>query len=531
MLFKLSKDVSELHWSTHVGGGGDDVGTSVLATEETIYVTGYTNSSHFLGGGIISYEEIDPSGSVRGRGMPTDAFVAAFPRADLKAGSFSDAVTVRFLGGSLGDRAYFSDTDGDGSIYVAGQTQGGYPVHNTEDRFHQPGKYHFIHKLSPDLTTDTWAITFGGRSKPQLTLTAFQVDYCGRIYLVGWGGFYNGWSGSIGSDVTGLPVTDDALQVGLNAGFYTLVLDKDAEGGVPFYAGYFPSTDEAGVHTDGGASLYDKRGVVYQAVCVCRDGYVTTSGAFASDSPDSGAASCVMGGFKLDFETGAGPFFTANTLAGDRPDAKRACAPETLVFTSPDEVLPDDKWEVEDGGEVIHTVFGVNTLHFTFNKAGTYTIRLTKQEEVCDESQDFSRTVEVQPRPSYKLEGDSVLCGAGSITSLRVEHVGASPLPSTYAWEPVTHVAGSATQAEMTSAPLPLDETAYQVTITEGVCVTVEEAVVKVLPEPTVFIRGDRAIFADLRGRRSRGAVELCRQCEFFLLGYGRRDAPHEISG
>ena len=121
-------------------------------------------------------------------------------------------------------------------------------------------------------------------------------------------------------------------------------------------------------------------------------------------------------------------------------------------------------------------------------RSGTYAIRLTKQDRVCDRAYTFSRTIEVLPRPSYELEDDPVLCGAGSTTSLRVERVGESPLPSTYAWEPVTHVAGSATQAEMTSVPLPLNETAYQVTITEDLCVTTEEFVVKVLPVPTVSI-------------------------------------------
>ena len=84
--------------------------------------------------------------------------------------------------------------------------------------------------------------------------------------------------------------------------------------------------------------------------------FPTTENAFARVYETSmDKKKCNMAGVKLDFQDGSdSSSFTANTLAGDRPDVERACAPETLVFTSPDEALPDDMWEVEFGGAVIH---------------------------------------------------------------------------------------------------------------------------------------------------------------------------------
>ena len=518
----MNDDLSALEWSIRVGGTGDDIGTSLAITADRIYITGHATSDFFAPSDIYAQESVlggnlsNNEATGRFLGQVQDAFVVAVPKSLFAADTTeSSPLDIRFLGGINHDRGYFLDLDETGNVYVAGQTHGDYPVHNTEDRFHQHARGHFLHKLSPDLSpnTDHWAITFGGlENQPQITPVAFQVDHCGRIYLTGWGGGNNNYSflyvnrgrshfnlpvdfsRNRDIDMRALPVTPDAFRYSTTDGneFYSIVLAADAK--EILYGGYFGGAHLED-HTDGGTSRYDKDGVVYQTTCACFgfragsppvDDFPTTDSAFVRLGPTGEA--CNMTGVKLYFKTGRSSFFAVNTLAGDRPDVERVCAPETLVFTSPDEVLPVDVWEVEVGGTVVHTVSGANPLRFDFSESGTYTVRLTKQDQICARAYTFSRTIEVLPRPSYKLEGDSVLCGTGSMTSLRVERMEASPLPSTYAWEPVTHVAGSATQAEMTSVSLPLGETAYQVTITEDLCVTTEEFVVKVLPVPTVSI-------------------------------------------
>ena len=76
-------------------------------------------------------------------------------------------------------------TDKNNYPYIAGQTKapGSELIYNAA--YHTPNSGQFIAKLSPELDTLKWSTVFGtGIGRPNISITAFAVDICNKIYLV-----------------------------------------------------------------------------------------------------------------------------------------------------------------------------------------------------------------------------------------------------------------------------------------------------------------------------------------------------------
>ncbi|MCB0772855.1 MAG: hypothetical protein KDB93_05730, partial [Flavobacteriales bacterium] len=134
-----------------------------------------------------------------------------------------------------------------------------------------------------------------GVGVPNISPTAFLVDYCDKIYISGWGSAVQG-----SLTTNGLPVTPDAYQPTTDGNdFYLAVYDIDMTGLA--YATYFggPQSLE---HVDGGTSRFDRRGRVYGAVCAGCGGHDDFPSSPNAWSSTNNSPNCNLGVFKFDFD-------------------------------------------------------------------------------------------------------------------------------------------------------------------------------------------------------------------------------------
>src|SRR6185503_6034640 len=87
--------------------------------------------------------------------------------------------------------------------------------------------------------------------------------------------------------------------------FYFFVLEKDATS--QLFGSFFGTQDASayGDHVDGGTSRFDRRGVIYQAVCANCDKrgiFPTTTGSWSPGNPAQTAAQCNEAAVKIAFE-------------------------------------------------------------------------------------------------------------------------------------------------------------------------------------------------------------------------------------
>jgi gliding motility-associated-like protein len=198
------------------------------------------------------------------------------------------------------------------------------------------------------------------------------------MLISGWGGNVNSTlninnlpTGFVGGNTFGLPVTANAFQSDTDGSdFYLMVLLKDAK--QLLYGTYFGELGGRGEHVDGGTSRFDKRGIVYQAVCAScggSNGFPTTPGVW-SRSNNSG--NCNNAAFKFDLASLLARFDT-DTPEFDNPGIRSGCYPLTLVFLNQ-----------SIGGEAYEWTFGEGTVTdqpdsiiITYPDPGSYPVTLT----------------------------------------------------------------------------------------------------------------------------------------------------------
>jgi len=278
--FKMNPGLSAMVWSTFIGGTAEDAGYSMaLVPDGSVYVAGGTNSANFPKG---------PSGWLNTyQGGRSDGFVVHLNTVG------NAIISGTFLGTADYDQAYFVQRDFDGNIFVCGQTSGGtYPIANT--LYSIPGGGQFVTRLSANLNTMAWSSTFGQPNNiPSVSPTAFLVDQCGFIYFAGWGG-------SLSNSTTfNLPVTPDAFQSITDGNdFYLTVFQRNMSG---LHYATFIGGNQSSDHVDGGTSRFDKRGIVYHAVCGGCGGFSdfpVTPGVW---STTNNSTNCNNAAFKIDF--------------------------------------------------------------------------------------------------------------------------------------------------------------------------------------------------------------------------------------
>jgi gliding motility-associated-like protein len=345
---KLNSDLSQILWSTYLGGSDNDAGYALaLDDSSNVYITGGTRSA-------VDFPITTGALQTTYNGGKADGYITRIK-------NDGSAILQSTLWGTTAyDQTYFVQLDKNKDVYVVGQTEGAIPI--TAGVYNNPNSGQFITKMNDSLNTLLFSTVFGnGNGQPNISPSAFLVDQCKNIYVSGWGGNI-----ITGIPTTGMPLKNPEQPTTDGFNFYLIVLSPDAA--LLLYATYFggPQSQE---HVDGGTSRFDKRGIIYQSVCAgCggNDDFPVTPGAW----PNTGAnvnhsTNCNNGVFKFDFqiELVDGNFIASNL---------NGCPPLTINLNYDPPLNNVYLWDFGNG-----TSSTDEDPTVIYNTPGTYTITLS----------------------------------------------------------------------------------------------------------------------------------------------------------
>ncbi len=395
VVFKMDSAFSNLVYSTYIGGSGNDAAYSVQVDNSGFaHVAGGTNSGNFP----TTLGTINPSSLGN-----TDGFVCVLNNAG------SIVRSTRF-GTSSYDQVYFVQLDDKNNVYVTGQTEGVYAT-TPSTVYKNTFSGQFIHKVTPGLDTTVFSTVIGtGGSSSNVAVdispSAFLVNQCNHIYLSGWGGDINStYSQATSSTTTGLPTTPGAHKTTTDGNdFYLIVLDEDADS--LLYATFFGGTSGQlrGEHVDGGTSRFDKKGIVYQAVCAGCGG----SNSFPTAptnvwAPSNNSYNCNLGVIKFDL----------SQLTSDiaMSAITKVCIPGTVTFQNNSNGGNQYFWDFGDG----NTSNQFQPTH-TYIDTGDFTVKLVVWDSLSCILQDTAEIIirgEAPPIASADTVG--VICPGDSV--------------------------------------------------------------------------------------------------------------------
>jgi gliding motility-associated-like protein len=352
IIFKLNSTLSNLMFSTYIGGSKNDACYSIkIDSSYNMVFSGGTCSSNLpatAGGWQNAYN-----------GGISDGFVGKLN----PTGSILQRIS--YLGTTNYDQAFFVEIDRSDNIFILGQSRGGnFPVLNAA--FSNPGSAQFIIKLSPNLTTLLNSTVFGnGNADINISPSAFLVDYCGNIYVSGWGANL-----LLNTPLTGMAVTADAFQAAAPNGFdfYLMVINRTFS---TLLYGTYLGGNQAREHVDGGTSRFDKNGIVYQSVCGGCGGvsdFPTTTNAWSNNNLSTNCNNII---FKFDFEITPDAQFTVDQTSG--------CAALEITFENTSTTTDSFLWDYGDGNVDSTTVNPT----ITYINPGVYDVYLYVTDSIC----------------------------------------------------------------------------------------------------------------------------------------------------
>jgi gliding motility-associated-like protein len=352
VIFKLNNTLSNLMFSTYIGGNKNDACYSVkIDSSYNMVFSGGTCSSNLpatagawqsaYNGGISDgfVGKLNPSGTILQR--------------------------ISYIGTTNYDQAFFVEIDRNDNVFLLGQSRGGaFPVLNAA--FSNPSSAQFIAKLSPNLSTLLNSTVFGnGNADINISPSAFLVDYCGNIYVSGWGANL-----LLNTPLTGISVTADAFQAAAPNGFdfYLMVINRTFN---TLLYGTYLGGNQAREHVDGGTSRFDKNGIVYQSVCGGCGGvsdFPTTTNAWSNNNLSTNCNNII---FKFDFEITPQAQFTVDQTSG--------CAALEITFNNTSTTIDSFLWDYGDGNVDSTTVNPT----ITYINPGVYDVYLYVTDSIC----------------------------------------------------------------------------------------------------------------------------------------------------
>lgn len=366
VVLRLPPDVSDLTYSTYLGGDGNDAAyvLSLHPFTGDLYVAGGTESSNFPGMTGSSL-----FGSSRG---DIDGFISIIRGNALFKSTY--------VGTSGKDQIYGIQFDRFGFPYIMGQTTGNWPVigpPNNPNPWSQANGKQFIAKLEQDISKWVYSTVFGsGGAIPDISPVAFLVDRCENVYVSGWGGqvtasFPLGGTSGLTTVAPLQPTTD-------GKDFYFFVLKRDAT--AQLYGDFFGQNGgQIPDHVDGGTSRFDRNGVIYQAICAnCGGGnWPTTPGVWGSVNPSSSGPNspprCNLAMVKIAMNL-AGVHAGLRSSINGVPRDTSGCVPLTVDFTDTIQFAQSYEWSFGDGSPQVSTTSP--TMSHTYNSVGIYRVML-----------------------------------------------------------------------------------------------------------------------------------------------------------
>lgn len=354
VVFKLDNNLSNLTWSTFLGGTNNDA-AYVLALNKSqshVYVAGGTMSSNFpytVGTYQASYQ-----------GGTVDGFIGRFQN----SGTYP-LQRMTSIGTGNYDQCYGLQMDDNNSVYAMGQTLGGsFPV--TAGVYSNPSSSQFVIKLDSMLTNNVYSTVFGSGNSTQTNISpvAFLVDTCENVYISGWGGNLNlpypGMGNNFNMPLSTINLPAQSSTDGQD--FYFIVFSKNVQ--QLLYSTYMGGAG-VGEHVDGGTSRFDNTGIVYQAICGGCGGTSNFPVTPGTVSTVNGSANCNLVAVKIAFELGA-----VLASASANPDTV-GCTPFTVNFSNGSTNAVNYEWDFGDNGSSTQA-----TPTHTYTNPGVYTVRM-----------------------------------------------------------------------------------------------------------------------------------------------------------
>ncbi len=356
IVFKIDYNLRNMIWSTYLGGSFDDAVYSIdVDNSYNLLVCGGTNSPDFP----VTQGAVQPTYG----GGSADGFIA-------KLSYHGDRLmSSTFYGSQEYDQIYFVRTGKQDDVFIFGQTkaQGNTMIYYAT--YNVPGSGMLLARLNPNLNGRQWSTVFGTPlGRPNLSPTAFAADICNRVYAVGWGRDFVGYSGISWNEAgtTEMEVTSDAIQSTTDGqDFYIMSMDADAsrlDFATFFGELHSSSSGGGGDHVDGGTSRFDKMATLYQSVCAScgnHDEFPTTEGAWSNHNYSNNCNNAI---FRINIHN---DFAVADFVA---PPV--GCAPYTISFTNTGRGNTYH-WDFGDGGSST-----IRNPQHTFTQPGTYRVRL-----------------------------------------------------------------------------------------------------------------------------------------------------------
>jgi gliding motility-associated-like protein len=410
VLLKLTPGLSDIIWSTYIAGSGDDSGFSVTNNSAgEIYICGGTSSTNLFGAQPGAIQSSNAGGLA-------DGYVLKI------SPDGNNLLSGTYWGNSEYDQLYFIEVDNEDKVYVFGQTTADGSAFIINAAYGTPDSGNLLSKFDAELSEVIWSTVIGtGNGKPNLSPSAFLVDYCNRVYISGWGIITvqnNPLNPSANlHSMNNMETTADAFDNTCTTGdFYMAVFDEnmnDIEYGTFFGGG------ESSEHVDGGTSRFDRKGVIYQSVCAGCGGFDDFP-IYPDDawSPQNNS-SCNNGVYKFDFQL---PLTIADF---DVPPTGCVNTPVQPMNTSTFALTY--QWDFGDGSPVISLP---SPVHF-YEEGGLYTITLVvSHNATCNGSDTLTRTIEIFEPINDTLD-DILLCENESAQIGLDETVG-----HIYSWTP-----------------------------------------------------------------------------------------------
>ncbi len=431
VVFKMNPTLSTMMWSTYVGGSADD-GCYALTLDNSsnVYTTGGTSSTNFpTTAGVL---DTTYNGGI------TDGFITKIKN------NGSMVMKSTFVGTASYDQSFLIQCDSHFNVYIVGQSQGSMPV--SIGVYSNPNGKQFIWKVDSLLSTQVFTTIFGsGTGQVDISPSAFLVDICNNIYVSGWGG-----NVLTSVPTTNMPVTANAFQPNTDGfNFYLCELSPNATS--LLYGTYFGG-GLSREHVDGGTSRFDKKGIVYQAVCAgCggNDDFPVTAGSWPNTGGDvnhnTQNFNCNQGVFKFDFQaTGV----TAQVVTAPNDTI---CTGSPVTFNNTSTNAFNYIWVFGDGSPPSTTP----SPSHVYTAPGVYSVMLIAIDSSgCIFSDTANLVVVVVPPPSVTIGPDLILCQTPNVT------LDAGTSASTYIWS-----TGATSQTIVATAI-----GAYWVKIDNGVC-------------------------------------------------------------
>jgi len=442
VVFKLNESLSNLAWSSYLGGTLDDASYAIsLDNNQNIILAGGTQSLDFP---ISNALQSTYNGGI------ADGFIMKLHS------SGANILHSTYYGTPDYDQIYFVDNNADEEVYVFGQTKGpsGNLVQNA--LYNYPNGGQFLSKFNSSVSTITWSTRFGDEAGlPDISPTAFLVDVCNQVFLSGWGGPNLGGNTNL-SGTSGLDVTIDALDpITDNADFYFMVMRDDASALI--YASFFGGQTST-EHVDGGTSRFDKKGVIYQAVCAgCGGNQDFPTVPIDSVGFWNNNNSCNLGLVKYAF--------TPPSIIADFNLPLVDCLPLNLDFFNLSQTAFNDTsassftWRIND------TTITAYDLNYNFTEAGNYSITLIAiDSNSCNFMDSVTKTFTIIGN-SLQTLGTISTC-LGTIVQIGIPPISGNNI--SYSWTP--SIGLSATNISNPSVAITQDET-YTLIVSNGFCI------------------------------------------------------------